>query len=81
MNVKMKALGTKADAKYFIFRDEDPKEYGHICPGCQKRYGQKQGRGFVDVLRCKECPTFEQWEMHRWYKPSPCKRKVMESMI
>jgi predicted SprT family Zn-dependent metalloprotease len=36
----------------------DPKVYGYMCPYCSKRYGEPQPLGFIDVVRCKKCPTF-----------------------
>lgn len=36
-------------------RENDPKEYGFICPGCEIRYGLPQDKGYVDIVRCKDC--------------------------
>lgn len=41
---------------WYCYREGDPKEYGHICPHCQKRYGEK--RNYITLERCKECPPF-----------------------
>jgi hypothetical protein len=29
--------------------------YGHICPGCNARYGAPQAGGVIDVTRCRKC--------------------------
>jgi hypothetical protein len=36
-------------------RENDPKVYGFICPGCEIRYGEPQAGGYVDVTRCGDC--------------------------
>jgi len=41
---------------WWIYRDGDPKEYGFICPHCQKRYGEKQN--YIMVERCSDCPPY-----------------------
>jgi hypothetical protein len=35
----------------------DPPVYGHICPSCQKRYGNKQE--YITIVRCNTCPAFK----------------------
>jgi hypothetical protein len=35
----------------------DPPVYGHICPHCQKRYGNKQE--YITIIRCNTCPVFK----------------------
>lgn len=41
---------------WWTYRPEDPKEYSHICPHCQKRYGDKSI--YITVRRCDTCPVF-----------------------
>ena len=41
---------------WWTYRPDDPKEYSHICPHCQKRYGEKAN--YITVLRCDTCPRF-----------------------
>ena len=44
-------------AAKLITRDNDPKQYGMICPCCNKRYGNPERLGFIDVRRCGNCPS------------------------
>lgn len=46
----------KADLDKLIFRPQDPKKYGQICPVCQKRWGEPSIQ--IDVVRCEQCPPF-----------------------
>jgi hypothetical protein len=53
---------------YYIYRDNDPKEYGFICPHCFERYGE--ARAYVEVERCSKCPPYFpgmeiQWNINR----------------
>ena len=41
---------------YYIFRPEDPAHYSHICPHCQRRYGDKEN--YITLRRCDLCPPF-----------------------
>jgi len=43
--------------RQYVIRHNDPKEYGAVCPCCNKRYGSPQRRGFIDVRRCSSCPS------------------------
>ena len=47
----------KADVMGLIYRQNDPKEYGYICPHCSKRYGARHSLGVVEVTRCQTCPS------------------------
>lgn len=47
----------KVDVIGLIYRHNDPKEYGYICPHCSQRYGNKSALGYVDVVRCSRCPS------------------------
>ncbi len=40
----------------FLPNDTSPKEYGYICGKCNKRFGAPQPHGWVDVVRCEDCP-------------------------
>ncbi len=70
MSTRELGLGLHGKAKYFIYRDDDPKDYGHICPECSKRYGVKHPRGEINITRCKECPSFDRSEAKKWFKRS-----------
>ena len=81
---------------FWVYRDEDPKEYSHICPHCQKRYGEK--RMYVTIRRCDNCPKFFEgmdtpWDIytvrkkelkkfgHFSNKPRGGKRRKDETMV
>ncbi len=41
---------------FYTFRPQDPPDYGHICPHCQLRYGDKSF--YITLRRCDTCPSF-----------------------
>lgn len=48
-----------------FIKSNDPSVYGYICPRCNKRYGEAQMGGYIDVVRCSKCPPLaktQQWE-------------------
>jgi hypothetical protein len=63
----MTNAGRCVEAHRMIYRPQDPKVYGSICPNCGKRWGMKKARGFIDIQRCDSCPTLERSEAN-WYK-------------
>jgi hypothetical protein len=36
-----------------------PTQYGFICSNCDRRWGEKQRGGYVDIRRCKTCPPLK----------------------
>lgn len=40
----------------YCFRENDPTEYGFICPECFKRYGKAEK--YIEVKRCDTCPPY-----------------------
>lgn len=45
----------------FIKNDTDPKTYGKICPHCNKRYGNANSLGYIEIIRCGTCPKFKDY--------------------
>ncbi len=41
--------------------DTDPKTYGSICPHCNKRYGEPNRLGYIEIMRCGTCPKFKDY--------------------
>jgi hypothetical protein len=41
---------------FYIYRPEDPKTYGYICPHCSKRWGEE--KVYIDIERCADCPPY-----------------------
>lgn len=33
-----------------------PDKYRYVCAHCSKRYGKPDKNGWIDVVRCKDCP-------------------------
>lgn len=54
----------KADVEKMVYRPNDPKAYGYICPVCQKRYGQASRD--IDIQRCQTCPPYHASGVY-WY--------------
>jgi hypothetical protein len=50
-------VSKKADVCKMVFRPFDPAVYGFICPQCQKRWGELNGKE-INVMRCDDCPPF-----------------------
>lgn len=36
-----------------------PTAYGFICSNCERRWGERQRDGYVDIRRCKTCPPLK----------------------
>lgn len=32
----------------------------YLCPVCSERFGDPEPHGYIDVVRCKKCPTYAQ---------------------
>lgn len=54
-NNTMTYRGGDQHPRFMKERENDPKVYGFICPGCECRYGDAQDRGWIDILRCEKC--------------------------
>ena len=74
------ALGVmkKADFDKMILRPQDPKEYGHICPVCQKRYGFPSKD--IDVVRCPDCPPYHASGVY-WYGVKAARKLKKQGLI
>jgi len=59
-----RSMQGRGAAQALIIRTGDPKEYGYICPHCQRRYGARQHLGVVDVVRCTQCPSMADAGQH-----------------
>lgn len=57
INLHTRSTVNRAATHHLIFRENDPCNYGFICPACQLRWGDlKSARSFIDVERCSKCP-------------------------
>lgn len=59
-------VSKKADVDKMVFRPHDPPVYGHICPHCQKRYGDPGAE--INLTRCDTCPKFSDQPINWWGK-------------
>lgn len=59
-NFHSRSFVQRASNHGLIFRKDDPKSYGFICPHCLARYGsaEKNYRREIEIVRCKDCPPF-----------------------
>jgi hypothetical protein len=65
------------DRVAWVYRPDDPKEYGSICPHCFKRYGEP--KNYINVERCKECPPYYPGMEISWTLPRE-KREEMKKL-
>jgi len=73
-------MSKKAEVDKMILRPQDPKSYGHICPACQKRWGEPTKE--IEILRCATCPPFHASGVY-WYgvKAGRAMKKMRQSLL
>jgi hypothetical protein len=57
----MSLYGVDTRRPQFKKNDNDPKNYGRICPHCSRRYGDPNLLGYIEIMRCGTCPTFKDY--------------------